>query len=188
MTKKIITLICFLSIYFFPTIGIAQINMYDSTLNPQKLDNGYIMFYKDTLNKKALIVGKPAEFRGGLEGYKKFLERNLDGDLGAKYIRMKRSDSIAKQTVEIQFLVSKSGTVSDVIAMNSRFCHPKLVAEAIRVIESSNRWIPAELEMFFDTKESTAYEQAKAKLALGKGLAKIVYRHAQNVTFAVSRN
>lgn len=165
----------------------CQININDSSLNIQEFENGYKMLYKDTLNKKALIVFKTPSYRGGIDAYNKFLQKNLDADLGPKYLKVKRRDSIAQQTVEVEFFVTKTGAVTDVKPLNARFCHPKLVDEAVRVIENSNRWIPAEIELFFDDKTSSAIDQAKTKITLGKGLTKVVYRHVQKITFMVTR-
>lgn len=48
-----------------------------------------------------------------------------------------------KGTVQVEFVVDKSGKVKDIVVKES--LHPTLDAEAIRVIKTLNKWHPAQL-------------------------------------------
>ena len=88
-------------------------------------------------------VDKEAKFPGGMQGWKTYLETNLNANL-AKHIKLKRKQKFAQQTVKVQFLVDKDGNVSNVKAVNNAEVHPKLAAEAERVIKEGPKWEPAE--------------------------------------------
>jgi protein TonB len=93
-------------------------------------------------------VDKTATFPGGLNGWRIYLQRNLNTRLAVKHIKLKRNETIAQQTVIIQFIVDAKGKVSDVKAVNNAQLsevHPLLVQEAIRVISKGPDWLPAEL-------------------------------------------
>jgi protein TonB len=97
----------------------------------------------------------PAEFEGGIEGWRKYLERNLKRDTP--------SDNGAPNgsyTVTISFTVDREGNISDVKAENDPGYGTK--AEALRVILKGPKWKPA-------VQNGT----------------KVMYRHKQNITFKV---
>lgn len=106
--------------------------------------NGFIgMFPKgDSIFR---IVQVEAEFPGGAQGWKRYLEQNLDGSLGARYIKIPIGRLYAKATVTVNFQVSKEGDVSDVKAdsLSIATVHKKILAEALRIIKESPRWSPA---------------------------------------------
>ncbi|HEX8331592.1 MAG TPA: energy transducer TonB [Segetibacter sp.] len=110
-------------------------------------------------------VEKEAMFPGGLNGWRKYLEANLKGNLAADYIKLSRKQRIAQQTVSVQFIVSKEGKISNVRAINNAHVHPALAQEAIRVIRQGPDWIPAE-----------------------QNNKKVIYQAIQNITFQVARN
>ena len=91
------------------------------------------------------IVQVEAEFPGGLAGWKKYLEQNLNTTLGAKYIKIPKGEPSAKAKVTVNFIVDKYGNIGDVNAdsISISTVHKKLVAEAIRVVKEGPRWIPA---------------------------------------------
>jgi protein TonB len=101
--------------------------------------------YTDTIDGKVVftVVQVQAQFPGGTEGWRKYLEKNLNANLGAEYIPLKRKQKSAKQTVTVSFIVDTEGTISEVMVMNGNEVHPKLAEEAIRVIKSGPKWIPA---------------------------------------------
>lgn len=88
-------------------------------------------------------VDKEAKFPGGAEGWKRYLETNLNAGLG-KYIKLKKGEKLGQQTVKVQFLVGKDGTISQVVAVNKNEVHHKLADEGVRVIKEGPSWIPAE--------------------------------------------
>ncbi|MDB5209882.1 MAG: energy transducer TonB [Sediminibacterium sp.] len=97
-----------------------------------------------------------AQFPGGVDGWRKYLERNLNKDLP--------SDNGAPPgtyTVTVSFVVDVNGMISDVKAENDPGYGT--AAEAIKVIKKGPNWSPAEQN--------------------GK---KVIYRQKQNITFRVS--
>ncbi|WP_416440503.1 energy transducer TonB [Phnomibacter sp. MR] len=96
-------------------------------------------------------VDKPAERFGGPEGWRKYLEGNL------KYPK-KAFRRNTQGVVKVQFLVDKEGNVKEVIALNDP--GDGLAEEAVRVIQESGKWIPAE-----------------------QNGRKVIYRHIQAITF-----
>lgn len=101
-------------------------------------------------------VQMPASFPGGPEAWRKFLEQNLNRDLPTD-----NGAPPAKYTVIVTFIVSKTGDVSDVQAENDPGYGTK--AEAIRVIQKSRKWVPAE-----------------------QNGHKVIYRNRQAITFVVA--
>jgi protein TonB len=94
-----------------------------------------------------------AEFPGGLYGWTKYLDRNLNKDLP-----FKNGAPPGKYTVIVSFIVSETGAISDVSAENDPGYGTK--EEAIRVIIKGPNWKPAE-----------------------QNGRKVVYRHKQSITF-----
>jgi len=90
------------------------------------------------------VVEKEARFPGGAEGWRRYLESNLNANLAAKCIKLKRGEKFAQQTVVVQFIVDKTGNVSNVSVRNPGEVHRKLGEEAVRVIKEGPRWVPAE--------------------------------------------
>jgi periplasmic protein TonB len=121
-----------------------------------KVENGQKVYYS---------VQKVAEFNGGMMAWKTYLERNLNTDLGAKYIKIPKGEKFAKQTVLMSFTIDVFGNVSNIIVDNLKEVHIKLAREAIRVLQESPKWIPAEQN--------------------GK---KVIFRHKQSITFCLSEN
>ncbi len=81
-------------------------------------------------------VEKAATFQGGLDGWRRFLERNLQYPEGAQ-------EEGKQGIVRVQLVVDKDGNVSDVKALNPEV-GADLAAEAERVIKKGPKWIPAE--------------------------------------------
>ena len=89
------------------------------------------------------LVEVEAQFPGGTQGWVKYLTSNLKSELGNKYIKLKKGQKLARQTVKVQFVVSKEGAISNLVVLNPDEVHPKLAAEAIRVISKGPNWTPA---------------------------------------------
>lgn len=79
-----------------------------------------------------------ARFPGGLEAWKRFLERNLNASVATD----NGAASNTSYTVLVSFIVDRDGNVSEVKAENDPGFG--MAAEAIRVIKRSNKWEPAE--------------------------------------------
>ncbi|MDD2794112.1 MAG: energy transducer TonB [Sediminibacterium sp.] len=97
-----------------------------------------------------------AAFPGGKEEWVKFLEKNLNST-----IPLENGAPSGKYTVIISFIVSKDGSISDVVAENDPGWGTK--AEAVRVIAKGPKWTPA--------------------VQNGRN---VIYRHRQSITFMVS--
>ncbi|HET6994085.1 MAG TPA: energy transducer TonB [Chitinophagaceae bacterium] len=100
----------------------------------------------------------------GTGGFIKYLELNLDATVGAKYLRLPKGEESVTQTVMVLFMINENGRVTNVSAANKDEVHPKLAAEAIRVVSASPPWIPASV--------------------LGE---KIIFWYKQPVTFVASK-
>ncbi|MCK9404174.1 MAG: N-acetylmuramoyl-L-alanine amidase [Chitinophagaceae bacterium] len=96
-----------------------------------------------------------AEFPGGIPTWTKYLERNLNKD-----IVKNNGGPPGKYTVVVSFVISKTGTISEVTAENDPGYGTK--DEAIRLIIKGPKWKPA--------------------LQNGKA---VVYKHRQSITFFV---
>ena len=87
-------------------------------------------------DKVFIKVEKEAEFTGGLIAWRKFLTRKLDpqaiADKGAEP---------GVYTVIVKFVVSKDGSVSEVVA-ETNFGYG-MEKDAIKAIQSSPNWVPA---------------------------------------------
>jgi protein TonB len=89
------------------------------------------------------VADKEAKFPGGAEGWRRYVEANLKSQLASKYIKLKKEQQEATQTARVQFIVDKSGNISNVEVVNATEVHPKLAAEAVRVIKEGPKWQPA---------------------------------------------
>ena len=94
-------------------------------------------------NTTASALLHEAQFPGGAQAWGMYLQQSLNGKLGRKYIHLERDQTTATQTVFVSFLVDKDGNVTEVQVENSADVHPKLAAEAVRVISHSPKWNPA---------------------------------------------
>ncbi|MES2371237.1 MAG: hypothetical protein V4557_01575 [Bacteroidota bacterium] len=162
---------------------------YDST--EKKLIDSLLPDYDlqqiDSLGHSFIAIQYPAAFRGGLKGWTAYLEKNLNRDLGAKYIKVRKGDTLVKQTVILTFTVQPSGLVSDVAAEPSAKgaeLHPKIAAEAIRVVAEGPRWEPAQQETFEIVNGKLPMQEILARKK--RGFKKVLYRHKQSITFVVS--
>jgi hypothetical protein len=139
---------------------------------------------QDTLGHKYILFTKPADFHGGLAGWKAYLEKNLNRDLGTKYIKMKKLDTIARETVIVNFIVNANGFVTDVNAEKSGV-HTKLVEEAIRVVRDGPRWEPARMELFEKINGEIPVQKILEKHKTG--FTRVIYRHKQSITFVCNK-
>lgn len=78
-----------------------------------------------------------AEYPGGTGAWKKFLERNLNGQVAAD-----NSAPSGKYTVVVRFIVAKDGSVSDITPETS--VGYGMEAEAVRAIKKAPKWTPAQ--------------------------------------------
>jgi TonB family protein len=95
-------------------------------------------------------------YPGKAEGWLRYLQSNLDSKVSLKYVRLAKDQQEASVTVQVKFSVGKDGSVSNIQVLNKNDVHPKLAEEAVRVIQESSRWIPAQ---FYGQKINGAVRQ-----------------------------
>jgi protein TonB len=113
---------------------------------------------EEETDKVFTVVQIPAEFPGGLNGWMKYLQRNLNSSLPVE-----NGAPAGRYTVVVSFIVDKNGGISDVVAENDPGYGTK--AEALRVITKGASWKPA----------------------IQNGRA-VIYRHKQSITFQVAED
>lgn len=103
---------------------------FDTTIQPQ---TDFVL--QDTSKEEdSVIVEVPAQFRGGMQAFYEYVGKSLN------YPKKARKKKIQGKVV-VQFVIDKNGEIIDVEVIKS--LHPLLDAEAVRVIQSSPKWIPA---------------------------------------------
>lgn len=107
-----------------PAMALAQQAPADSVGNPSA-DPAFHIFK---------VVDRPAEYPGGPEGWRRFLEANL------RYPK-KAQRRQTQGVVKVQFLIDTLGRVSDATILTDP--GDGLGEEAVRIIRESGRWIPA---------------------------------------------
>ena len=80
-------------------------------------------------------VENPAEFPGGQDAWRRYLERSLNYPETAQ-------ESGTQGVVRVQFIVDKEGNISEVSALNDP--GDGLADEAVRIIKKGPKWKPAE--------------------------------------------
>ncbi len=111
----------------------------------------------DTPTKKANLVQVPAEFKGGIAAWGKYLSRNLKTP--QRLVRTRSNGTQA--TVVASFFINTKGEIQNVLI--ERSYEWSVDTEAMRVIKKGPNWIPAT-------------ENGK----------EVLYRHKQSITFAIS--
>jgi protein TonB len=97
---------------------------------PKKVEEDY--------DKVFTKVEKEAKFPGGMEGWKRYLERNLDANVAAN-----DGAPMGNYTVKVQFIVDKTGAISNVQAIEVPKTCPSCGPEAVKVIKKGPKWEPA---------------------------------------------
>lgn len=111
---------------------------------------------KEEPNKISAPSQQPAKFIGGAAGWQKFLQATIN-----RNVIVDKGGPPGKYAVKLSFIVDKEGDVRDVKALNDPGYGSK--EDAMRVLLSSPKWIPAELN--------------------GK---KVVYRNTITITYMIS--
>lgn len=97
---------------------------------PKKVEEDY--------DKVFTKVEKEAKFPGGMEGWKRYLERNLNANVAAD-----DGAPTGNYTVKVQFIVDKTGGISNVQAIEVPKACPSCGPEAVKVIKRGPKWEPA---------------------------------------------
>lgn len=83
-------------------------------------------------------IEREAQFKSGAEGWLKYLQKNLKGNVAAK-----SGAPIGMYTVELKFIVDMEGKVGNIeVVKMPELCKP-CATEAIRVLLKSPTWEPA---------------------------------------------
>ena len=103
---------------------------------PEDLKEVVVVGYqkKTDYEKVFTKVDNPASFPGGLDGWRRYLERNLKYPVAAQ-------EKGTQGTVKVQMVVAEDGNVTDLKALNDP--GNGLAEEAVRVIAKGPKWIPA---------------------------------------------
>lgn len=117
---------------------------------PKKVEEDY--------DKVFTKVEKEAKFPGGLEGWRRYLERNLNANVAAD-----DGAAVGNYTVKVQFIVDKTGNISNVQAIEKPKACPSCGPEAEKVIKRGPKW--------------------EAAIQNGRP---VIYQAVQNVTFQVA--
>jgi periplasmic protein TonB len=92
----------------------------------------------DELEPRFTKIEKEAKFPGGPEAWRRYLERNLNANVAAE-----DGAPAGNYTVKVQFIVDKSGSISNVQAIEvPKFC-PSCGEEAVKIIKKGGVWEPA---------------------------------------------
>ena len=84
------------------------------------------------------MVERGAGFKGGLEGWRKYLEKKLNANVAAD-----AGAPAGTYEVKVTFIINREGYVSQVKAIDiPKACKP-CAAEAVNVISSGPNWEPA---------------------------------------------
>ncbi|GEO09065.1 energy transducer TonB [Segetibacter aerophilus] len=97
---------------------------------PKKVEEDY--------DKVFTKVEKEAKFPGGMDGWKRYLERNLNANVAAD-----DGAPAGNYTVKVQFIVDKEGGISNVQAIEVPKACPSCGPEAVKVIKKGPKWEPA---------------------------------------------
>ncbi len=80
------------------------------------------------------------EFEGGNEGWQNYIQNNARTRLGTKYIKIPEGQTTGMQSVKIIFALDSNGNVVKSVPIMAANMHPKLVKEALRLINNSPTW------------------------------------------------
>jgi hypothetical protein len=113
------------------------------------------------------LVVQPEFTRNG--GWEKYAGANLDGKIAAKYLKIPKGEESVSQQVIVMFLVNENGKVVSAEVINKKEVHPKLAAEALRVVNESPLWKPATFfggKITYWVKAPITFEVTKQKVFL----------------------
>lgn len=89
-------------------------------------------------------VDRYAQFEGGVTGWNRFVQENLDiRDLVRSIDSTTYVDYGLKQTAIMEFTVCEDGIVCDIEIVNKHKISPEFAEEALRVMKKSPKWTPA---------------------------------------------
>lgn len=72
-----------------------------------------------------------------------YMKRSVNAELANKYLKIPKGEKSVRQTVIVEFVVTRFGTIGEVKIANAKEVHPALAKEAMRVIKEGYGWKPA---------------------------------------------
>jgi hypothetical protein len=81
-----------------------------------------------------------ATFKGGDKAWMRYLQNNLNGSLGLRYIKIPKGEKEASVAVQLSFAVSEDGSLSNIVVLNNTEVDSHLANEAMRVARESPPW------------------------------------------------
>ena len=90
------------------------------------------------LSEQSII--RSAIFRGGSTAWMRYLQNNLNPSIGLRYIKIPKGEKEASVQVQVAFVVSEDGSISNIVVTNKAEVDPHLANEAMRVIRESPPW------------------------------------------------
>mgnify|MGYP002777252655 FL=1 len=72
-----------------------------------------------------------------------YLMRSINAELANKYLKIPKGEKSVKQTVQLEFVITRFGTIGEVTVLNAKDVHPALAKEAVRVIKEGYGWVPS---------------------------------------------
>lgn len=104
-----------------------------------KGDKGTLVTYGEKgITKESVFtrVEREAEFPGGLDGWRIYLEDNLNPD-----VPVNLKAPVGTYRVEVRFIVNEDGSISDIRAMTNHGYG--MEREVVRILKKGPKWIPA---------------------------------------------
>lgn len=97
-------------------------------------------------NDSAKII--PAKFPSGEKGWKNFVEKNINSGLivSCGCVKIPFGKTSTRVIAKVKFLVDTSGNILNAYVENGKEIDNVFVEEALRIINKSPKWIPAEKE------------------------------------------
>ena len=87
------------------------------------------------------------QFRGGVNGWTKFVQQNLNlRDVVNSIDSTTYVEYGLRQTAVLEFTVCEDGAVCDAVIVNQNKISPEFAKEALRLILKSPKWTPAQKE------------------------------------------
>lgn len=97
-------------------------------------------------NDSAKII--PAKFSGGEKGWKNFVEKNINSGLivSCGCVKIPFGKTSTRVIAKVKFLVDTSGNILNAHVENGKEIDNVFAEEALRIINKSPKWTPAEKE------------------------------------------
>jgi len=147
------------AVYLWSRSELAFASQTDSCIRIEQKSIDDHVFDLPALPRKKLSVLSlisRARFPGKEGAWLSYLQSNLDAKLAAKYVKLAKNQQEAADTVLVEYLIAENGSLSDIKVVNKDKVPSRLAEEAMRVIQESPRWVPAN---YFGQKITSLWQQ-----------------------------